>query len=184
MLTERRDDGRNRNGRALALAAADRTFLMIDDHDILFRAGTRRVLEKPVRHAANPLITEDKPWEMAIGWTSVHRDKTTGKYQLWYQAYQERRLEDKVMKNVVCYAESTDGITWTKTNLGLIPFYEEKDTNIVLVGARGGYGERYCNSVVVDERDPDPQKRAFRLGLLARFRDAVHRVADFSKIEG
>jgi glycyl-tRNA synthetase beta chain len=32
--------------------------------------------------------------------------------------------------------------------------------------------------------DPDPAKRAFRLGLLARFRDAVHRVADFSKIEG
>ncbi len=32
--------------------------------------------------------------------------------------------------------------------------------------------------------DPDPEKRAFRLGLLARFRDAVHRVADFSRIEG
>jgi len=32
--------------------------------------------------------------------------------------------------------------------------------------------------------DEDPVKRAFRLGLLARFRDAVHRVADFSKIEG
>jgi glycyl-tRNA synthetase beta chain len=32
--------------------------------------------------------------------------------------------------------------------------------------------------------DEDPAKRAFRLGLLARFRDAVHRVADFSKIEG
>jgi glycyl-tRNA synthetase beta chain len=32
--------------------------------------------------------------------------------------------------------------------------------------------------------DPDPAKRAFRLGLLARFRDAVHRVADFSRIEG
>ena len=32
--------------------------------------------------------------------------------------------------------------------------------------------------------DPDPHKRAFRLGLLARFRDAVHAVADFSKIEG
>jgi glycyl-tRNA synthetase beta chain len=32
--------------------------------------------------------------------------------------------------------------------------------------------------------DPDAAKRAFRLGLLARFRDAVHRVADFSKIEG
>ncbi len=32
--------------------------------------------------------------------------------------------------------------------------------------------------------DEDPAKRAFRLGLLVRFRDAVHRVADFSKIEG
>ena len=32
--------------------------------------------------------------------------------------------------------------------------------------------------------DEDPAKRAFRLGLLARFRGAVHRVADFSKIEG
>jgi glycyl-tRNA synthetase beta chain len=32
--------------------------------------------------------------------------------------------------------------------------------------------------------DPDPEKRAFRLGLLTRFRDAVHRVADFSRIEG
>jgi glycyl-tRNA synthetase beta chain len=32
--------------------------------------------------------------------------------------------------------------------------------------------------------DPDPDKRAFRIGLLTRFRDAVHKVADFSKIEG
>jgi glycyl-tRNA synthetase beta chain len=32
--------------------------------------------------------------------------------------------------------------------------------------------------------DPDPDKRAFRIGLLTRFRDAVHTVADFSKIEG
>jgi glycyl-tRNA synthetase beta chain len=32
--------------------------------------------------------------------------------------------------------------------------------------------------------DPDSNKRAYRLGLLTRFRDAVHKVADFSKIEG
>jgi glycyl-tRNA synthetase beta chain len=32
--------------------------------------------------------------------------------------------------------------------------------------------------------DPDPTVRAYRLGLLTRFRDAVHKVADFSKIEG
>jgi len=36
----------------------------------------------------------------------------------------------------------------------------------------------------VTVNDPDQAKRARRLSLLARFRDAVHRVADFSKIEG
>jgi len=36
----------------------------------------------------------------------------------------------------------------------------------------------------VTVNDPDQAKRARRLNLLLRFRDAVHRVADFSKIEG
>ncbi|HEX5477450.1 MAG TPA: glycine--tRNA ligase subunit beta, partial [Burkholderiales bacterium] len=36
----------------------------------------------------------------------------------------------------------------------------------------------------VTVNDPDPQKRERRLNLLARFRDAVNRVADFSRIEG
>ena len=36
----------------------------------------------------------------------------------------------------------------------------------------------------VTVNDPDTGVRARRLNLLARFRDAVHRVADFSKIEG
>lgn len=36
----------------------------------------------------------------------------------------------------------------------------------------------------VTVNDPDPDKRAARLALLGSFRDAVHRVADFSRIEG
>ena len=36
----------------------------------------------------------------------------------------------------------------------------------------------------VTVNDPNPDDRARRLNLLARFRDAVHRVADLSKIEG
>ncbi|MBK8375471.1 MAG: hypothetical protein IPL18_11560 [Sphingomonadales bacterium] len=42
--------------------------------------------------------------------------------------------------------------------------------------------DAFFDGVMVN--DPDPAKRVFRLGLLARFRDAVHRVADFSRIEG
>jgi glycyl-tRNA synthetase beta chain len=36
----------------------------------------------------------------------------------------------------------------------------------------------------VTVNDADEAKRARRLDLLMRFRDAVHRVADFSRIEG
>ena len=42
--------------------------------------------------------------------------------------------------------------------------------------------DAFFDNVMVN--DEDEAKRAFRLGLLARFRDAVHKVADFSKIEG
>jgi glycyl-tRNA synthetase beta chain len=42
--------------------------------------------------------------------------------------------------------------------------------------------DAFFDGVMVN--DPDPAIRAFRLSLLARFRDAVHAVADFSKIEG
>ena len=40
------------------------------------------------------------------------------------------------------------------------------------------------SSTSVTVNDADPAKRAARLALLARVRDAVHGVADFSKIEG
>ncbi len=42
--------------------------------------------------------------------------------------------------------------------------------------------DAFFDTVTVN--DPDPAKREARLNLLARMRDAVHRVADFSKIEG
>ncbi|WP_293882195.1 glycine--tRNA ligase subunit beta, partial [Sphingomonas sp.] len=42
--------------------------------------------------------------------------------------------------------------------------------------------DAFFESVTVN--DPQLQKRAARLALLARMRDAVHRVADFSKIDG
>ena len=42
--------------------------------------------------------------------------------------------------------------------------------------------DRFFDTVTVN--DEDANKRAARLDLLARFRAAVHNVADFSRIEG
>ena len=42
--------------------------------------------------------------------------------------------------------------------------------------------DAFFDNVTVNDDDAD--KRSARLALLARFRDAVHQVADFGKIEG
>ena len=138
----------------------------MDDTHVLYRSGTRRVLNPAEPHAGNPVIQEDQPWEMAIGWTSLHRDAGTGRYQLWYQAYAGGRDERKSHKCVVCYAESDDGVRFTKPKLGVHDFKTDRqpwndhfrETNIVLLGD-GGYGDRYANSVLVDPREGDPARR-------------------------
>ncbi len=134
------------------------TLLLADDHHVLYRSGTHRVLNPPVRHAANPLLAPSEPWEVAIAWTSIYRDPQSGRYQLWYQAFTGNRAPDKRYGCVVCYAESDDGIHFVKPKLDLFPFGASERTNIVLIGS-GGHSFRYCNSVLVDERDDDPSQR-------------------------
>lgn len=128
-----------------------RTLLLVDDHHVLYRSGTRRVFHPAKLNPTNPVIREDKPWEMAIGWTSVVRHPETGRYQLWYQAYAGGRDARKSHKCVVCLAESDDGVTFTKPNSGIHDFKTDRkpfaghhtETNIVLLGD-GGYGDRYA----------------------------------------
>src|SRR5688500_18874139 len=88
----------------LSQTAAAETILLVDDHDVLYRAGTRRVLNLPTRHAANPLIKRDRPWEVQIAWNTVHRDEKTGRWQMWYQAW-NTLPPSRGESCVVCYAE-------------------------------------------------------------------------------
>jgi hypothetical protein len=138
--------------------AAPRTVLLVDDHDVLYRAGTRRVLHPARRHENGPVIAEEKPWEVAIAWCSAYRDPISGKYQLWYQAYSGKAAKEKRNECVVCYAESDDGLKFTKPQFDLFPYNEVAKTNIVLVG-NGGYGDRYGASVIVDPHESDAARR-------------------------
>jgi hypothetical protein len=138
-------------------SAKGRTILFVDDHDILYRAGTKRVLHPPRRYSDKALLDLTKPWEVGIGFTSIYRDPISGKYQLWYQAYAGARAGEQRLKCVVCYAESKDGIHFERPELDLFPYKGQK-SNIVLV-SNAGYGDRYCCSVVVDPSDKDPNKR-------------------------
>ena len=116
----------------------DQTRLFVDDHHILYRPGTTRVLQPLQRHPSNPLIRGgEKPWSRDIAYCSVCRDDRSGKYQLWYQAYAGSTARDRTRRCTVCYAESDDGLTWRAPELDLFDFDGAKKTNIVLV-ANGG----------------------------------------------
>lgn len=115
---------------------ATRTWLFVDDHEVLYRSGTRRELHSPTRHPDNPLLTGSVP-KHQIGYCSVSRDPASGRYQLWYQVY--------AGGCVVCYAESHDGLVWTKPNLDLITKKGISERNIVLTS-----DDHYGASVVVD----------------------------------
>lgn len=153
-------------GSQLDRAETPQTLLLVDDHHVMYRSGTRRVFHPAIVNPSNPVIREEKPWEMAIAWTSVVRHAESGKYQLWYQAYGGHRDARKTHRCVVCIAESDDGINFTKPDLSHHDFKTDREpfaghfekTNIVLLGG-GGYGDRYANSVLYEPESPDPARR-------------------------
>ena len=116
---------------------------------VLYRSGTQRVLHPLTRHARNPMLARDKPWETTIAYCSVHRDPVTGKYQLWYQGWNGHKCTLCVY---LCYAESNDGIRWVKPDMGLVEYEGNRNNNILL---QLGYG----GSVIFDPHDPDPARR-------------------------
>ena len=125
--------------------AEARTLLFVDDHHVLYRPGTKRVLRPLDRHPANPMLAKDKPWEGTLAYNSVYRDPATGAYRMWYQAWSRGGCR-------LCYAESKDGLAWVKPNLGLHTYQDHEDTNILLkIG--------YAAAVIVDPRDGDPSRR-------------------------
>ncbi len=145
---------------------ASQTLLFVDDHEVLYRSGTKRCLHPLGKFKGNPIITPDnpeRPWEKSIQWVSVYREPNGGKFQMWYQAYSGKGAEDKRFKSVVAYAESLDGVQWVKPKLKLFPYhtrgFDVAETNIVLIGAADGYGDRYANSVVVNPEELDPAKK-------------------------
>ena len=134
------------------------TILFVDDHNVLYRSGTRRVIQQPVRFADTPVIAETKPWELAIAYCTVLRDHKSGHYQAWYQSYAGPRAKDPTRRVVVCYATSVDGVHWKKPNLGLYDFNGDPETNIVLVG-NGGRSVNYGASVIRDDASSEPHRR-------------------------
>ena len=106
-----------------ALRIGSRLELFVDDYLVASRKGVEQVLHAPTpREVA---LTFDKPWEgMASAYHTIIRDE--GLYRVYY-----RGMDFSEGHEVTCYAESTDGIGWSKPMLGLYAFKGSKQNNIV-----------------------------------------------------
>ena len=89
------------------------------------------------------------------------RNPSTFKGQT-HDAYGRKFVEND-RGDLTCYAESSDGLTWTKPNLGLFEFNGDPNNNIVwdLHGA----------SVFRDDAAPNPQHRYKMIGFCRRYRN-------------
>lgn len=78
-------------------------------------------------------LTFDRPWEgNASGYATVIQDGDV--YRMWYRGH--RYIIDppplrQAQPEVVCYAESRDGIRWNKPSLGLYDWQGSKENNII-----------------------------------------------------
>lgn len=99
--------------------------LFITDHGVAHSEGvTRRV--HPCAKLDRPVLSADAPWEIDGAdrrlyiYGTVLPDAATGGYRMWYMRYPDRIL----------YATSTDGLHWSRPDLGLVD-HPGSSTNIL-----------------------------------------------------
>ncbi len=143
---------------AISLDATHQLFL--DDHLIATQQGLSQRIMPAKKNPSNPVLWGDHPWEQGrpLLYGSVLKEGDT--YRMWYY-----------MPRGVCYAESADGITWTRPLMEQYP-WEGQPSNIVVHLEGTPDGEKpfpyfyELFGVFRDDRDPDPQRR-YKMGYLS-----------------
>jgi hypothetical protein len=114
-----------------AIDVGSRLELFVDDFLIDQVSGAGLVLHQPVSREV--AITHDEPWEGNI--CCGHVVFQDG--DLYRMYYRGRHYDEETKREThwfSCYAESVDGIHWTKPKLGLVEFRGSNQNNIILQG--------------------------------------------------
>lgn len=129
----------------------------IDDHLVDNRWSLKmkteevvRAFHPPVKFSGNPVITG------GCGYPSVVREADTGIFKLWYQTH-TRGADEERNGYAIAYAESKDGMTWTRPELGLCEWKGTTANNIVW---KGHADFRASGQQILDL--PESARRGFR----------------------
>jgi len=119
--------------------------LFVDHYLIDKMTGVRLVMHPPVRREV--VIRNDHPWEKhGVSYMVTFRDGE--RFRAWYRCDAAPLNRGGTRRQMTAYAESTDGIHWTKPPLGIIEFDGSTQNNLVWAGPGG-------NMAVFKDGNPD-----------------------------
>jgi len=146
--------------------AEERVLFAFDDESLPWRDNVHCTLVAGEKHPGNPVLRcgpEGSPdhGHAIIYGTVLHEG---GKFRMWYLGLHTRQSLHGAAYDwwrPMCYAESDDGITWRKPELGLVEFNGNKKNNICLIESEPHSLSRVNDflTVIHDAEDPDPQRR-------------------------
>ncbi len=131
------------------VSIGSRRELFVDDFLVdRFTGGARLCMHSPERR--NIALVHDEPWEgCGCGYHTVFQDGD--RYRMYYKSWNHEYDKAKAHRLVIAYAESTDGIKWTKPDLGLVEFKGSRKNNIILNEIHGGMAHDFSPF-----KDPNP----------------------------
>ncbi len=150
----------------LPLFSAEQVFFSFDDHAIPWRDNVAVTPVPAEKHPDNPVLrrgpagSPDHGHAILYG-TVIHLE---GKFRMWYLGMFETEIKSGQAPGwwrPMCYAESEDGVTWTKPELGLVEFNGGTKNNICLIESEVPSLAKVNDflSVLHDPADPDPARR-------------------------
>ncbi|MBN2375087.1 MAG: hypothetical protein JXD22_01705 [Sedimentisphaerales bacterium] len=95
-------------------------------------------------------LQREEPWESAtLNWFNVMEDD--GIYKMWYECYDIPGWPTSDDTSF-CYATSTDGINWTRPNLGMFEYQGSTENNILFrqIGPPEGHSRVHGTGVFKD----------------------------------
>ena len=145
-----------------------------DDDVLPFKTNLKLTFTEPQKYAGNPVLAPGSVGSPdaagAVFYGSVIREGT--KFRIWYRAQADRRVgAGNVTPSArIAYAESEDGIHWTKPELGLTEFNGNKRNNLVGLPDSLDYSKvEPLACFELHEPDEPDRSRRYKMAVYGRY---------------
>jgi hypothetical protein len=141
-------------------------FFAFDDHGIPWQHNLKLTLVHVKKHPANPVLRRGPKGAPDYGHAVLYGTalKDGKKFRMWYLG-----MTDEISKygpatgwwRPMYYAESTDGVHWTKPDLGLVELHGNTHNNVCRIEGKPESLTLVNDflSVLYEPDDPDPSRR-------------------------